>query len=187
MGRALLFTGEPRVGKSTAVREVVARVGAERFTGFITEEDRCDGRRTGFSITMLDGRRGTLASIESKSDIRVKSVTQGEQVSYGVELGFLEDVAVPVMRESLKGNLERFVVIDEIGPMQLNSIFFKDLISELLEKSGAVTLGTVVARSLPWTDALKSRAGVETFLLTPQNRATLATMMAAYFTSQCRS
>lgn len=180
MGRALLFTGEPRVGKSTAVREVVERVGAERFTGFITGEDRSAGHRTGFSITMLDGRKGILASIDSPSDIRVRGFTRGEEVTYGVDLNFLENTAVQDIRARLDRESNQIFVIDEIGPMQLNSAEFKALILDVLKIDGAIIFGSVVLRNFPWTDELKEQPNVETFLLTQQNRQTLTEMMSSY-------
>lgn len=180
MGRALLFTGEPRIGKSTAVREVVERAGTERFRGFITGEDRSAGQRTGFSVTMLDGRRGILASIDSPSDIRVRGFARGEEVSYGVELNFLENVALHDIRASLGRESNKIIVIDEIGPMQLNSAEFKALILDVLQIDGVIIFGSVVLRSFPWTDELKERSDVETFLLTQQNRQTLTAMMSSY-------
>lgn len=180
MGRALLFTGEPRIGKSTAVHEVVERIGKERFRGFISGEDRVAGRRTGFSVTMLDGRNGILASIDSPSDIRVKGFASGEEVSYGVELDFLDNVAVHDIRSGLERGSNQIFVIDEIGPMQLNSEEFKSLILDVLKIDDAILFGSVVLRSFPWTDELKERPDVEVFLLTKQNRQTLTEMMSNY-------
>jgi nucleoside-triphosphatase len=133
---------------------------------------------------MIDGRKGALASVESTSPTRVKSVTQGEEVSYGVDLEFLEKVAVQEIRKNLSNSADLFIVIDEIGPMQLNSPLFRDLVLDLLESDKSILFGSVVQRSFDWTDDLKQRPGVETFLLTEQNRETLTKMMAKYL--QCR-
>src|SRR6266851_3237267 len=93
VGKALLLTGEKKVGKTTAVRNIVTSLGEDHFVGFYATERREQGLRTGFGIAMLDGREGTLATIESESDLRVGRVIDG-RVKYGVELGFLEDVAI---------------------------------------------------------------------------------------------
>jgi nucleoside-triphosphatase len=180
VGRALLFTGQPRVGKTTAVREVVSAVGPASFSGFVSDESRVGGQRTGFSIVMLDGRVGSLASIDSPSALRVESVTRLGKVSYGIDLCFLEDTALSAMRTRLLKNPGEIVVIDEIGPMQLHSEAFRNFILEVLGQDGAVLFGTIVLRSVAWADELKERTGVETFLLTPQNRQTLTEMMASY-------
>jgi nucleoside-triphosphatase len=180
MGRLLLFTGTPRIGKSTAVQKVVDAVGKERCAGFFTAEERHEGHRTGFSVCMIDGPKGSLASINSTSTVRLQSFSQGREISYGVDLGFLEEVAVPILRESLKDDRRQFLVIDEIGPMQLYSQVFKDLILSLADADDILLFGSIVERQFPWTDELKALPNVETFLLTTQNRATLAQMMADY-------
>jgi nucleoside-triphosphatase len=183
MGRALLFTGNARVGKTTSIGRVISSVGEERFSGFLAGERRENGVRIGFSITMLDGRSGSLASLDSTSDIRVKSVTPaGDKVSYGVDLDFLENVAVPSLRATMSEDKKRIVVVDEIGFMQLNSSVFQRLILDVLD-SDTLLLGTIVLRSHPWTDWLKDRSGVETFLLTTQNRETVTRMMSLYLGS----
>jgi nucleoside-triphosphatase THEP1 len=135
---------------------------------------------------MLDGHKGSLASVNSDSEIRVESITQGNRISYGVDLGFLETVALPAIRDSVKESPFDIIVIDEIGPMQLNSGMFRDLILDLLDRSNVMILGSVVARSFPWTDELKSRPDVETFLLTHQNRVTLTEMMTDYIVKRTR-
>ena len=64
--------------------------------------------------------------------------------------------------------------------MQLNSEKFKALILDILKIDDAIIFGSVVFRSFPWTDDLKKRSDVETFLLTQQNRQTLTDMMSSY-------
>jgi nucleoside-triphosphatase len=179
MGRVLLFTGEKGVGKSTAVQHVIERVGLEHFTGFFTHEVRSEGRRVGFEVVTLDGARGALASTASNSSLRVGREDPGGRRKYGVELEFLEGVAVPALREAIGTNDSRILVIDEIGPMQMLSGAFRQVVGEALT-SKSLVLGTVVLRSVPWADDLKARDSVETFLLTRQNRGTAAEMMALY-------
>jgi nucleoside-triphosphatase len=174
-----LFTGEKGVGKSTAIRRVVEAVGTEHFVGFLAGEQRHDGRRTGFQIRMLDGREGTLASVQSDSELRIGGPDQSGRPRYGVELGFLEEVAVPALRAALSVPERRLLVIDEIGPMQLFSNDFKAVVFEALA-SDVFVVGTIVLRSLPWTDRLKTHPEIETFLLTEQNRETLTEMMVLY-------
>ena len=71
--RALLLTGHPGVGKTTVIRRVVAGLGAWRARGFTTEEIRVGGRRTGFRLETLDGRRETLARVDPRTPHRVGS------------------------------------------------------------------------------------------------------------------
>lgn len=182
MGRALLLTGHARVGKTTSICRVIAETGKERFTGFVANEQRENGVRTGFVISMLDGRSGYLASLDSASDIRVRSVTPSGELSYGVDLDFLENVAVPSLRKAMNEDAGRVLVVDEIGPMQLHSKAFQELILDILD-SESLLFGSVVLRNFPWTDRLKELDGVETFELTPHNRDTFTEMMTLYLNS----
>jgi nucleoside-triphosphatase THEP1 len=184
MGRALLLTGHARVGKTTSICRVIAETGRDRYTGFVANERRENGIRTGFVIDMLDGRSGYLASLDSTSDIRVRSMTPAGEVSYGVDLDFLENVAVPSLREAMSDDAGHILVVDEIGPMQLHSKIFQKLILDILG-SDSLLFGSVVFRSFPWTDRFKELDGVETFELTPRNRDTFTEMMTLYLNSIC--
>jgi nucleoside-triphosphatase len=180
VARALLFTGPKKIGKTTAVRKIAAGLGTERFVGFFATERRARGLRTGFDIQLLDGRSGPLASIDSDSPMRVGRVLDGGRRKYGVELDFLDDVAVPALRAALSEDpSDRVLLIDEIGSMQLYSEPFRRLVLDALSGPSLV-LGTVMLPPEPWADALKERGDVETFLLTPQNRDTMTEMMSGY-------
>ena len=48
MGKALLLTGVPGVGKTTVIRKVADALAARRVRGFLTREMRSRGRRVGF-------------------------------------------------------------------------------------------------------------------------------------------
>lgn len=177
MARMLLFTGPKRVGKSTAVQRVIAEVGAEHFQGFYTRERRDEVRRRGFDIVMLDGRRGAIASDESESSMRMGSLVNG-RLRYGVILDFLEEIAVPAINQA-PDVPQRIFVMDEIGPMQLYSSRFTDAVERLLP-TDVVVLGTIVERSVEWTDAFRQNPGVEVFTLTERNRDTMTEMMTLY-------
>jgi nucleoside-triphosphatase len=177
MARMLLFTGPKRVGKSTAVQRVIAATGKEHFQGFYTRERRDEVRRRGFDIIMLDGRRGSIASDDSDSPIRMGSHING-RLRYGVTLDFLEEVAVPAIDEA--ASKPRYIfVMDEIGPMQLYSSRFTDAIERLLQ-ADVIVLGSIVERSVEWADKFRQNPGVEVFGLTERNRDTMAEMMTLY-------
>ena len=57
MGRTLVLTGRPGVGKTTVNKQVVAALG-DQAGGFYTEEMRdANGGRAGFRLVALDGAR----------------------------------------------------------------------------------------------------------------------------------
>ena len=74
------------------------------------------------------------------------------------------------------------VVIDEIGPMEIRSAIFREAVTEALESDNPL-LATVTARSLPFTDAIKSRFEVTLLEVRPNNREKLVSELPARFRS----
>lgn len=177
MGKAFLLTGDKGVGKTTALKAIIDELGIERCAGFYAKEVRAAGIRTGFRIITLDGQEGSLADVRSKSQIRVGGPNEDGIGRYGVDLDFLENVAVRTLYDSLASPKASFLVIDEIGPMQLFSPKFKQAVMDVMDSPKAL-LGTIVLRSHPWTDEFKQRKDVETFLLTLNNRETMTKMLS---------
>jgi len=159
--RTILLTGRPGSGKTTLIRRVLARL-AGSAGGFYTQEIREAGRRTGFEIITLDGGRGILAHVDISSKHRISK--------YGVDLSALETFAIPAMLDAVEHN--KLVVIDEIGPMELLSPEFRRVVLDILGSSASV-LGSIVWRSTPFTDQIKSRPDVTLLEVTPENREEL--------------
>jgi nucleoside-triphosphatase len=81
----LLLEGRPGSGKTTAAARLVELVRPHfSVTGFLTRELREAGRRVGFTLETLDGRRGMLAHVSKRGGTRVGP--------YGVVLDDLEDL-----------------------------------------------------------------------------------------------
>ena len=162
MGKTILLTGRPRVGKTTIIKDVVRTLPGQAG-GFYTEEMREQGRRQGFKIVTLDGREGILAHVDIKSRMRVSK--------YGVKLADLEGIGVTAIREALAH--KDYVVIDEIGKMELFSQAFKDAVWEAI-RSHKPVLGTITLSSHPWTDSVKALPQVTIIEVTLANRDRIA-------------
>jgi len=160
MAKTILLMGRPRVGKTTIIKEVVKRL-AGRAGGFYTEEIRERGRRQGFRIVTLDGQEGILAHVNIRSRYRVSK--------YGVDLESLERVGVTAIQQAIVAS--DCVVIDEIGKMELFSVAFKEAVLTAVE-SDKLVLGTIMLRSHPWADAIKSHPQVNLIEITEANRDT---------------
>ena len=171
MKRKVLLTGRPGCGKTTLVRRVVKEL-AQSAGGFYTEEIRERGLRRGFKIVTLDGKEGVFAHVNLK--------TQQRLGKYGLDLSPLETISIEAVRKAIR---EREVtVIDEIGPMEIRSAIFRDVVNEALN-SRAPLLGTITARPFPFTDAIKKRRDVTLIEVRGDNREQLVSELSDHFTA----
>ena len=154
----IFITGKPGVGKTTLIKELAETLSG-KAEGFYTEEVRKEGVRTGFSVKTLDGKIGTLAGIDVKSPYRVSK--------YNVDLEDFESVALPAVELALANS--RTVIIDEIGPMELYSERFKEVVVKALDSQSRV-VATIKMKGLSFVDKLKSRDDVVLYTLTYNNR-----------------
>lgn len=153
----ILVTGRPGVGKTTLVRKIIQDLDLDAG-GFYTQEVRKRGIRQGFEIVTLSGKRGTLASVNFKSPYRVGK--------YGVNLRDLEEVAGGAIEEALKKN--GFLIIDEIGGMELLSEKFISLLKKALE-SPVKILGVIKLKDNQLTTEIKNRSDTVVYFLDRQN------------------
>lgn len=156
--RNLLLTGVPGSGKTTAIREILARLDRPAG-GFYTQEIRGEGGREGFRLIALDGREAVLAHLAFPGRDRVGR--------YKVDTRVLESLAVDAVEGAVSAGA--LVVIDEIGPMELLSRRFRMAIVAALD-SPAPVLGTIVAGRHPFADIVKGRPDVTLFEIRRQNQ-----------------
>jgi nucleoside-triphosphatase len=160
----ILLTGRPGCGKTTVIKRAVELIGSDLCAGFYTEEVREKGRRVGFDVVTLDGRRGPLARVGAR----------GPKVSrYGVDLASFEELGVQTLERALEAGA-RVLVVDEIGKMELYSERFTALVDRLLGPSGdRAVLGTVLAGRHPKVDGLRHLKGLRIIEVGPANRGEL--------------
>ena len=108
-------------------------------------------------ITM-DGREGILAHIKLRGVPRIGK--------YGVDLDALEELGVNSLRYALE--TRTLAIVDEIGPMEILSESFRQVLMDLLDGDVDV-LGTIVKRSLPFTDRIKALPNVVLLEIQPGN------------------
>lgn len=168
MAQTLFLTGEPRVGKTTLLKNVLEEVSAlfpaNLVGGFYTGEVRENDQRRGFKLVTLDGKECAFSHADfTKSPIQL----QGSQFSYGIDIECLETMGVGALKSAL--NPGGLLIIDEIGKMQLFSEAFQEIVLEALEHP-VFMLGTIVKVSHPWADKLKEDKRVNIVELTENNR-----------------
>lgn len=157
----ILLTGPPRCGKSTIIEKIVERINLP-CTGFFTREMRERGRRVGFSITTLDGRRGILAHIDIRSRYRVGK--------YGVNLQDIDTIAVPSM---VAENDNVVVVVDEIGKMECFSAVFRQTLLKVLDSPNPV-VGSIALKGDAFMNTIKKRPDSRLIPVSEKNRDVLA-------------
>ena len=166
MSEKVLLTGRPGCGKTTLIKRVVNNL-PRRAGGFYTEEIRDGVTRAGFKIVTLDGEEIVFAHVDLN--------TPEHLGKYGLDLSALETIGVGPVRQAVRSR--RLVVIDEIGPMEIRSAIFRHAVNEALD-SGVPVLATIFARSLPFTDAIKSRPDVTLIEVRPDNRKRLVSELS---------
>jgi nucleoside-triphosphatase len=159
----LLLTGPPGSGKTTTIQKVVELLGDEAG-GFYTQEIREAGQRVGFQLVTLDGQWGWLAR-------KVSTPPSPREMRFGnylVDLDTIESLAITAVQHAIaKGQV---VVIDEIGPMELLSPAFREVVHQLLRTPNLQAVGTIVQRPHQFADWVKAHPSVTILQLTPENR-----------------
>lgn len=165
------ITGRPGVGKSTVLKEVMSilRNKGWRIGGIICPEIRKNGRRIGFEIIdVASNNRGILASID---------IHEGPMVGrYYVNLKDLEEIAISSIRKSIEEY--DLTVIDEIGPMELKSKKFYDLVLETLASNKSIL--AVLHKSLVRDFSVKF-SDIKIFEVNEVNRTYIAKEIANHF------
>ena len=170
-----LLTGRPGMGKTSLIKQAVARM-AGKAGGFYTEEIRSQGVRQGFRLVTLAGQTTILAHIDIHSQYRVSK--------YGVNIDSLDRVGVPALHEAAEqGDL---VVIDEIGKMELFSANFRETVLQIID-SGKRVLGTIILNPNPWADAIKRHPQVKLITVTRDNHPQILSELLDWLNTKARS
>ncbi len=154
----ILITGRPGVGKTTLILKVT-RLLTTNAAGFYTREVRIRGRRVGFELCTFDGKKALLAHVDFRSRFRVGK--------YGVDLQPLEDLGVSAIEMGIQKGC--FIVVDEIGRMELYSAAFRDVVIAALDADVGL-LATVGPQPIPFLQKIKSRTDCEVLEVTTENR-----------------
>ncbi len=155
----LLLTGIPGIGKTTVIRSTLRNLKGVECSGFYTEERRHQGQRIAFKIVTLDGKEGTLASVD-----RGRPPTVGK---YTVRVEEFEKIVLPLIDPDVTPS--DLYVIDEIGKMELLSHSFRTKVVDLLARSSNL-LATIAKKGKGFIEQLKGRNDIEIIEVTRQNR-----------------
>jgi len=158
MKHNILLTGQPGIGKTTAIKTIVSQLDPEKVAGFWSEEIREVGGRVGFSIETISGKRGLLAHINLRDGPKIGK--------YRVNIEDIDTIILPELAFARESG--RIIIIDEIASMELHSRYFRDEVDRCLDAKRVV--GTIQGRRHPFLDEVRSRADVRLLELTISNR-----------------
>jgi len=157
----ILIRGKPGCGKSTLIQKLITLMQqkGKQIGGISTPELR-EGQRVGFEIVnLMTSERGILAHVSQPEGPRVSQ--------YKVNLRDLENIGVKGIKKALEKKVD-FVIIDEIGKMELVSSAFQEIVWEALELQKV--LGTIGQISHPFVTKVYNRNDLKLYTLTPQTR-----------------
>jgi nucleoside-triphosphatase len=163
MKKNIFLTGAPSSGKTTVIKKVIEGLTLPA-NGFYTEEERIAGKRVGFLMKTLDGKKGHLAHQDIQSDFRIRR--------YGVSIENIEMIAVP----SITPVDRNIIILDEIGKMECFSEVFKDAALHALD-SPNIVVGTITLGGDDFIRGMKTREDTEIREVTPDNRDVLPDMI----------
>jgi nucleoside-triphosphatase len=154
----LLVTGLPGVGKTTLIKKLSEALKNFHPVGFYTEEIREGGKRKGFELISLEGKRGLLSHKEIRSSYKVGQ--------YNVDIKSFEEFLDSI---SFFNPLTHLIIIDEIGKMECFSDQFKKLLKEILNSEKWV-IATVAFKGSGLITEVRERKDVQLFEITKKNR-----------------
>jgi nucleoside-triphosphatase len=160
----VFLTGAPSSGKTTVIKGVIQNL-AFPANGFYTEEERVAGKRVGFLMQTLDGKRGYLAHQDIKSQFHIRR--------YGISIENIETIAVP----SIIPVRRNIIILDEIGKMECFSEVFKQAALRALD-SPNVVVGTITFGGDDFILGIKKREDLEIHEVTPDNRELLPDLIS---------
>jgi len=124
MNKRIAITGRPGCGKTTLCKRVAERFGT-KVAGLITEEIREGDKRVGFRLKNLTTEQTGLLS-------HVKECSGPSVGKYSVCLDQLNSIGAKAIKQGLRGG--KLLIIDEIGPMELQSDKFVELVEWTLQE-----------------------------------------------------
>jgi hydroxyethylthiazole kinase-like uncharacterized protein yjeF len=143
----LFLTGKPACGKTSLIKLLIKNIQKKR--GFFTEEVKNGDERVGFKIITLAKKEAIFAHKDFKSTHKVSR--------YGVDINIFNSLAIKEMEEALETDCD-FVIIDELGKMELFSEEFKEVCLKLLGTKRV--LGTISLMGDTFLDKIRARSDV---------------------------
>jgi nucleoside-triphosphatase len=153
----------PGIGKSTALKKIIKFLENRNLIvgGMVSSEIRSAGNRVGFEIVdILTGKKGILAHINQP---------EGPQIGkYRVNLYDLDEIGAKAIYRAV--NEANFIIVDEIGPMELFSQEFRKAVRKAVDGPKPVVGAIHFKAKDPLITEIKTRRDTEIIEITTGNR-----------------
>lgn len=160
----IAITGNPGVGKSTVLRNVLKQL-TYTYGGMTSADMRVKGERVGFEIKdIATERKGILAH---------KQGIGPRMGSYHVNLADLNNIGVAAIKNAMSSQL---IVIDEIAPMEFKSPQFVRGVEDALNSDKDMLVVLHQKSSHPLAERI--RREFEVYTVTKENRERLVLEIA---------
>lgn len=170
----------PGVGKTTVVHKVIAILKEKglKVGGIYCPEIRVNNVRVGFEIIdLLTDNRGILSHKDQNDGPRVGK--------YRVNIQDLSNIGVKGLNKAIRE--ADYIVIDEIGPMELQGEDFQKAVKNIVEGTRPI-LGIIHWKVNHWLiDGIRSRGDVKIVEVTFKNRETIPRIIAEEILETIRS
>lgn len=171
MKRLIFLTGSPKTGKTTVLLRTADNMTEKglKVGGMISQEILEKGVRVGFEICDYDsGRKGWLAHIRQPVGPRIGK--------YRVNLDDLNRIGTTAITNAL--HYADIVLIDEIGPMELFSEFFIQVLQAAVNGSKPVIATLHHRNKHRFVQQIKLRKDAVIIEVTPKTRTFLPRWLA---------
>jgi len=166
--RIILLTGAPGVGKTSVLLRVIDCLRSRGYSvgGMVSQDVRVGNSRVGFEVLDIGtGRKGWLARVAQK---------EGPQVGrYRVNIGDLDNIGATAIADAVANSA--VVAIDEIGPMELCSQKFKDVVGKAVESSKLVLCVVHWKAADNLASEIRGRDDAEIIVVSIENRGRIDT------------
>lgn len=168
--KCLFLTGIPGIGKSTLLTKVVDMLSLppNKVMGIITKDIRnTEGQRVAFETTSLDSQQhGELA----RRNIFGEYILNRET---------MEKVIIPTIERGI--DEADLLILDEVGPIQLQEPKFRLVVERALSKRSLSILGIVAQEGHPYLSTVSSNYRTCIITVDANNRDSLPTQIASEF------
>ncbi|MEO0289944.1 MAG: NTPase [candidate division WOR-3 bacterium] len=156
----ILITGKPGSGKTTLLKRIYEELkNYVKVRGFFTGEIREKSERIGFFIENFEGKRKIFAHKDFDFPLKVSK--------YGVNINALLKIGLPEIIKAIEE--KSFLMIDEIGKMELLSENFQELVEKAFN-SGIDIIATISISPHPFIKEIKKREDVKIFEINENKR-----------------